>query len=150
MVFEWFSVLNESVESKIQWPMHKHLSHSWWIGRLNKSFEWTTQWLAYKTAYHLHLRSLSTNQSNLFKTLFFKSVQTHFNFIQELCIYKTITFYDSSLVIKKNCTFFFFRFFFLHPVAYSRPPGRVSPPVENHWFKWLKQNLFELEILNYY
>ena len=44
--FEWFSVLNESVESKIQWPIHKHLSHSWWIGRLNESFEWTTQWLA--------------------------------------------------------------------------------------------------------
>ncbi len=66
-----------------------------------------------KTAYHLHLRSLSTNQSNLFKTLFLNQSKHILIFIQELCIYKTITFYDSSLVIKKN-------------VAYSRPAGRVG------------------------
>ncbi len=127
--FEWFSVLNESVESQIQWPMHKHLSHSWWIGRnerLNDSLN--------KTAYHLHLRSLSTNQSNLFKTLFFLNQSKHILiFIQELCIYKTITFYDSSLVIKKICIFVFSVFFPSHPVAYSR---RRAPPVENHCYRW--------------
>ncbi len=111
-----------------------------WRNRLNERLNDSLN----KTAYHLHLQSLSTNQSNLFKTLFFKSVQTHFNFIQELCIYKTITFYDSSLVLKKISTLFFFQFFFSsHPVAYSRPPresvraplGVRAPPVENHCFK---------------
>ncbi len=77
----------------------------------------------------LHLCSLSTNQYNLFKTLFFNQSKHIEIFIQELCIYKTITFYDSSLVIKKKSLFFP-----SHPVAYSRPPGRVSP-VENHWSK---------------
>ncbi len=31
-------------------------------------------------------------------------------------------------MIKKNCKFFFSGFFSSHPVAYSRPPGRVSAP----------------------
>lgn len=112
--FEWFSVLNKSFESKIQWPIHKHLSHSWWIGRLNESWMNDSMTRLIKpliTCICAHYRQTNQICSKLF--FFFKSVQTHFNFIQELCIYKTITFYDSSLVIKKICKFFFFRFFFL-------------------------------------
>ncbi len=87
-----------------------------------------------------------TNQ--ICSKLFFLNQSKHILiFIQELCIYKTIAFYDSSLVIKKISKFFFSGFFSSHPVAYSRPPGRVSappresvrappggraPPVENH------------------
>ncbi len=68
-----------------------------------------------------------TNQ--ICSKLFFLNQSKHILiFIQELCIYKTIAFYDSSLVIKKNCKFFFSGFFSSHPVAYSRPPGRVSAP----------------------
>ncbi len=126
--FEWFSVLNESVESKIQWPMHNIClildESAVWTNRLNERLNDSLN----KTAYHLHLRSLSTNQSNLFKTLFFKSVQTHFNFYSGVMYIKTIAFYDSSLVIKKISKFFFSGFFSSHPVAYSRPPGRVSAP----------------------
>ncbi len=62
-----------------------------------------------------------TNQ--ICSKLFFLNQSKHiYIFIQELCIYKTITFYDSSLVIKKNSNFFFAGFF---------PLGR-APPVENH------------------
>ncbi len=68
-----------------------------------------------------------TNQ--ICSKLFFLNQSKHILiFIQELCIYKTIAFYDSSLVIKKICKFFFSGFFSSHPVAYSRPPGRVSAP----------------------
>ncbi len=75
-----------------------------------------------------------TNQ--ICSKLFFLNQSKHILiFIQELCIYKTIAFYYSSLVIKKICKFFFSGFFSSHPVAYSRPPGRVSAPPrgENHW-----------------
>ncbi len=54
-----------------------------WRNRLNERLNDSLN----KTAYHLHLRSLSTNQSNLFKTLFFKSVQTHFNFLFRSYVY---------------------------------------------------------------
>ncbi len=78
-----------------------------WTNRLNERLNDSLN----KTAYHLHLRSLSTNQSNLFKTLFLNQSKHILIFIQELCIYKTIAFYDSSLVIKKICKFFFSGFF---------------------------------------
>ncbi len=79
-----------------------------------------------------------TNQ--ICSKLFFLNQSKHILiFIQELCIYKTITFYDSSLVIKKKLQIFFSGFFSSHPVAYSRPPGECrappggrAPPVENH------------------
>lgn len=70
-----------------------------------------------------HYRQTNQICSKLF---FFKSVQTHFNFYSGV-IYKTITFYDSSLVIKKICNFFFSGFFSSHPVAYSRPPREGAP-----------------------
>ncbi len=43
-----------------------------------------------------------TNQSNTFKIIFKKSDQNIFIFIQELYIDKTITFDNSSLLLKKN------------------------------------------------
>ncbi len=81
-----------------------------------------------------------TNQ--ICSKLFFLNQSKHILiFIQELCIYKTIAFYDSSLVIKKICKFFF-RFFFLPSCSLLAPPresvrGR-APPVENHWPKTSK------------
>ncbi len=61
-----------------------------------------------------------TNQ--ICSKLFFLNQSKHiYIFIQELCIYKTITFYDSSLVKKKIAHFFFSFYFPSHPVAYSRP-----------------------------
>ncbi len=73
-----------------------------------------------------HYRQTNQICSKLF---FFNQSKHILIFIQELCIYKTITFYDSSLVIKKNCKFIFVSFFFSHPVAYSRPP--IPPPRES-------------------
>ncbi len=68
-----------------------------------------------------------TNQ--ICSKLFFLNQSKHILiFIQELCMYKTITFYDNSLVLKKISKFFFLVFFSSHPVAYSRPSGRVSAP----------------------
>ncbi len=75
-----------------------------------------------------------TNQ--ICSKLFFLNQSKHILiFIQELCIYKTIAFYDSSLVIKKISKFFFFRFFFLPSCSLLAPPRESvrAPPVENHW-----------------
>ncbi len=68
-----------------------------------------------------HYRQTNQICSKLF---FFNQSKHILIFIQELCIYKTITFYDSSLVIKKICTFFFF-------LPSCSLLGR-APPVENH------------------
>ncbi len=89
-----------------------------------------------------------TNQ--ICSKLFFLNQSKHILiFIQELCIYKTIAFYDSSLVIKKICKFFFSGFFSSHPVAYSRPPGRVSAPHRLRTTALTPPLYNELEISNF-
>ncbi len=50
--------------------------------------------------------------SYIYIFFFFNQSKHILIFIQELCIYKTITFYDSSLVIKKVHIFCFQFFFF--------------------------------------
>ncbi len=80
-----------------------------------------------------HYRQTNQICSKLF---FFNQSKHILIFIQELCIYKTITFYDSSLVKKKIGKFFFSIFFSSHPVAYSRPP------CENHWSNTLTWKAF--------
>ncbi len=100
-----------------------------------------------------------TNQ--ICSKLFFLNQSKHILiFIQELCIYKTITFYDSSLVIKKKkLQIFFFRFFFLPSCSLlappresvRAPPGGRAPPVENHWSNTLltcsSTQLYRFEII---
>ncbi len=80
-----------------------------WRNRLNERLNDSLN----KTAYHLHLRSLSTNQSNLFKTLFFKSVQTHFNFY-------------SGVMYIQNYNFLW-QFFFLPSCSLLAPPPPPPP-----------------------
>ncbi len=70
-----------------------------------------------------------TNQ--ICSKLFFLNQSKHILiFIQELCIYKTITFYDSSLVIKIFSKFVFFSVFFFLPSCslLALPPGECPHP----------------------
>ena len=92
-----------------------------WTNRLNERLNDSLN----KTAFALTI----DKPIKFVQNFFFKSVQTHFNFYSGVTYIQNFNFYDSSLVIKKKCKFFFSSVFSpLHPVAYSRPPGRVSAP----------------------
>ncbi len=76
-----------------------------------------------------------TNQ--ICSKLFFLNQSKHILiFIQELCIYKTITFYDSSLVIKKKLQIFFFRFFFLPSCSLLAPHRLRTTGLEHTNMIW--------------
>ena len=117
--FEWFSFLNESVESKIQLTQSQ-TSVSFLMNRL---FEWIVCMNDSMTRLIKPARSLMTNQSNSFR-FFFKSVQTHFNFYSGVMYIQTITFDDSSLLIKKIfIIYLFFSSCSLLESVRARPTG---------------------------